>query len=129
MAGQGRQAMRSIAAMATRGEDRGHLLLAESGRTPMRPRRAVKQARQTLIAISPQPLVHGRSADAQLARHLGRRPAEDEDAFDEELAAVDSQPRPRMCHESLLRGWSFDTPNPAAWLSSVNDVLGNHILG
>ena len=126
MAGEGRQAMRSIAAMTTRGEDRGHLLFAESGGTAMGPRRAVKQARQPLVAIPPQPFVRGGSADSKLARHLGRRPAQNDDPFDEELAAGDRQPRPRMCHESLLRGWSFDTPNPAAWLSSVNDVLGNH---
>ena len=33
---------------------------------------------------------------------------------------------PRMCHESLLLGLVLNTPNPAAGLSSVNNVCGDY---
>ena len=46
---------------------------------------------------------------------------------DEELATEDGQTGPRMCHESLLLGLVLNTPNPAAGLSSVNNVCGDYI--
>lgn len=37
-----------------------------------------------------------------------------------------TQTRPRMCHESLPLGLVLNTPNPAAGLSSVNNVCGDY---
>jgi len=75
--------------------------------------------------MSVDPLVRGRSADPKLLGDVGCRPAGFHPS-DEELTTEDGQSRPTMCHESLLLGLVLNTPNPAAGLSSVNNVCGDY---
>jgi hypothetical protein len=42
------------------------------------------------------------------------------------LTTEDRQARLSMCHESLPVGLVLNTPNPAAGLSSVNNVCGDY---
>ena len=56
---------------------------------------------------------------------MGRRPT-GFNPSDEELATEDRQMRLRMCHESLPVDLVLNTPNPAAGLSFVNNVCGDH---
>ena len=71
--------------------------------------------------MTADPLVRCRPADPELLGDVGCRPAR-RDTIDQELAAEDRQARLRMCHESLPLGLVLNTPNPAAGLSSVNNV-------
>ena len=71
------------------------------------------------------PLVCRRPADPELFGDLGGRPAGLHPG-NQELTTEDGQTGPRMCHESLPLGLVLNTPNPAAGLSSVNNVCGDY---
>jgi hypothetical protein len=75
--------------------------------------------------MAADPLVCGRSADAELLGDVGSGPA-GLDPSDQELPTEDRETRPTMCHESLPLGLVLNTPNPAAGLSSVNNVCGDY---
>ena len=75
--------------------------------------------------MAPDPLVRGRPADPELLGDVGRRPARLHPG-DQELTTEDGQTGSRMCHESLPLGLVLNTPNPAAGLSSVNNVCGDY---
>ena len=75
--------------------------------------------------MAADPLVRRRTADPELLRDMRRRPARLHPG-DQKLTTEDGQASPRMCHESLPLGLVLNTPNPAAGLSSVNNVFGDH---
>ena len=75
--------------------------------------------------MASDPLVRGRPADPELLGDMGSRPASLHPS-DQELPTEDGQTGPRMCHESLPLGLVLNTPNPAAGLSSVNNVCGDY---
>ena len=89
-------------------------------------RAAVLEAWQSVGAIATDPLVAGRSADAQLLGHRGHRPAVDHDPLDQELATEDAETRFRMGHESLRPLGVLNTSHRVAGLSLVNNVFGHH---
>ena len=119
------EAIGAVSPVGAGREDLGLGGRAQPARRAVRPGGPVEEARLALGAVSPDPLVRGRPADPELLGDVRGRPA-GLHAGDEELTTEDGQARPRMCHESLLLGLVLNTPNPAAGLSSVNNVCGDY---
>jgi hypothetical protein len=76
----------------------------------------------TLGPEASQRLVGRGAADPDRIGCLGHGPALVEDATHQQLATEYVETRPMLGHESHLRLWSFDTPDPERWPSVVNNV-------
>jgi hypothetical protein len=126
MAGERRQAGRTIPSAGAGPEDRRRHLVGRAAWRAMGSGTAVLEAGQAGGPIAADPLVRRRPADPKLLGDRRRRPAVDHHPFHQELPTENAETRSRMCHESLRPVWVFDTSHRAARLSFVNNVLKHH---
>ena len=90
----------------------------------MRPARTVRQARDSFSPVPADPLVAGGGRTALRLGGHRNGPAELEDPFHQELAAMHGELRPRMSHESLLADGLIPVEQGGSHF--LNNVLGNY---
>ncbi len=128
MAGEGRQAVRAVAAVATGIEDDRDRLCRQGPWLALRSRAPVGQPGLTLGPVAADPLVGGRAADLEVPGDLARRPALVDDPLGKSEPAERRQPRVSMGHESPSQGVVLRHLHTVGRdISSVDNVGGNDI--
>jgi len=121
-----RQAVRALAQLMARDEDRLDRLGRQRAGDPTRPRAAIVESRGPQLAVPPAPLAGGLPAHARGLGRTRHRPPLDLHAIDQQLPAEHGQLRPTMHRESPLIDWSKTPQSDEHGLSPVNNVIVNH---